>query len=152
MKRIYFQTEEIKTVKKKGYVEVDDSYTQVYDCLFKLAFKMKSIVETQLLFYFCSKATEQGVFNTDDKSYKEFVKHAEINGGTSISKVTYFSAIKNLSENKIIVKLTKGQYQLNPMLLWKSTSSERIEHIEEIMSISDKKEKDKYTLNKNLLY
>ncbi len=151
MKRIYFQTEEIKTVKKKGYVEIDDSYTQVYDCLFKIAFKMKSIVETQLLFYFCSKATEQGVFYTDDKSYKEFVKHAELNGGASISKVTYFSAIKNLLDNKVIVKIAKGQYQLNPFLLWKASSSERLEHIEEIMLIPNNKEKEKYTLNKTLI-
>lgn len=149
-KRIYFETFETKTVRKKGYVDVDDSYTQVYHCLFKLAFKMKSVVETQLLFYFCTKATNVGVFNTDDRSYKEFLKHSDANGGGTISRVTFTSAIKNLTENQILIKLARGQYQLNPFLLWKSSKEDRSEHIEEIMIIPDSVQKNKYLLPKHI--
>lgn len=150
-KRIYFQTEETKTVKKKGYIEIDDSYTQVYDCLAKLSFKMKSISESQILFFFFTKATENGVILTDERIFKEYLAFSKANGGVEISRVTFTTAIKNLTDAQILVKLSRGQYQLNPFILWKSSKDDRIDNIESIMKITDKSEQSKYLIPNKLL-
>ena len=94
MKRLYYETEtETRTVKKKGYIEVDDKYTQIYDSLSKLTFKMKSLTEVQLMFFFCINSNDQGIFSSNDRSYLDFIKYTKENQGTEISKVTFFNSI-----------------------------------------------------------
>ena len=125
MKKIYFQTEETVLTKKKGYIEVDDSYTQIYDNLSKLVFQMKSLVEVQLMFYLCTKATNEGYFYSNKLLFDNFRKFSTSHNGKEVTDMTLATAIKNLSDNKIIIKHAKGQYQLNPFLIWKDSISER---------------------------
>jgi hypothetical protein len=54
-RRIYFQTEEITTVKKKGYIEIDEDFTQVYKSFNLIAPKIKSVWSWQLLFWIMAK-------------------------------------------------------------------------------------------------
>jgi len=132
MKKIYFQTEETKITKKKGYIEVEDNYTQMYDNLSKLTFKMKSLVEIQLMFYLCTKSFNDGYFYSNQLLFNNFRKYTKVNDGKEVTDMTLATAIKNLSENKIIIKHAKGQYQLNPFLIWKDSLSEREELITDL--------------------
>ena len=130
MKRVYYEVEKkIETISKKGYVEVDDSYTQMYDNMARLTYNMKSLVEVQLMFFFCVESNSSGVFSTDDRMFEKFIKHSEKNGGKAITKMTFFTAIKNLTNNKIFIKLNRGQYQLNPFLIWRDSLTERTDTI-----------------------
>jgi hypothetical protein len=125
MKRLCFETEETKITRKKGYIEVDDNYTQIYDNLSKLTFKMKSLVEAQLMFYLCTKVSNEGYFYSNQLLYTNFKSFSKDAGGINITDRTIATAIKNLSENKIIIKHAKGQYQLNPFLIWKDSIADR---------------------------
>lgn len=129
MKRYYFETEETKVTKKKGYIEIEENYTQVYDNLLKLTFNMKSITEIQLLFYLCTHSNDQGIFNNNQLLLENFNKESP----STISRPTFYTALQNLCNNKIIIKLTKGQYQLNPLVIWRDSLSNREEHIIEIL-------------------
>ncbi len=147
MKRLYYETEtETRTVKKKGYIEVDDKYTQIYDSLSKLTFKMKSLTEVQLMFFFCINSNDQGIFSSNDRSYLDFIKYTKENQGTEISKVTFFNSIKNLANNKIFIKVNRGQYHINPFLIWRDSINERTDAI---TLICESDYKSKYQLNEN---
>ena len=47
--------------------------------------------------------------------------------------MTFQRCLLNLVNAKIVIKLSRGQYQLNPFVIWKNTLSEREEHITEIL-------------------
>lgn len=145
MKRLYYETEtETRTVKKKGYIEVDDQYTQIYDSLSRLTFKMKSLTEVQLMFFFCINSNDHGIFSSNERSYLDFIRYTKANQGAEISKVTFFNSIKNLADNKIFIKLNRGQYQLNPFLIWRDSLNERTDAI---TLICESEDKIKYQLN-----
>jgi hypothetical protein len=145
MKRVYYEVEKkIETISKKGYVEVDDNYTQMYDSLSKLSFKMKSLVENQFLFFACTHANDEGVFLSDERMFNRFNKYAEENGGKSVNRATFTRSIQNLTESKIFIKLNRGQYQLNPFLLWRDSVTERTNVL---TTICESKDKEKYMLN-----
>lgn len=133
MKRLYFQTEEVITKTKKGYVEIEDSYTQVYDNLLSLSFKMKGATDTSLMFFLFKQSTKVGVFSTNQHLYDQFCTDSVKAGKLAVTRQAFNNSVRHLSDLKIIVRLSKGHYQLNPFLIWKDSSKEREYHIEQIM-------------------
>ena len=53
-------------------------------------------------------------------------------GGASVNRFTFSKAVKNMTDNKILVKVSKGIYQLNPLLIWNDSLQNRKEVITEI--------------------
>lgn len=139
MKRIYFNTKEIITRERKGYIEVEDNYTQIYDNLFNLSLKMKSPTDFSLLLFACKKANKTGMFITDESFYKSYIKESKNN----ITRQTFTNSIKNLNLAKIFIKISRGSYQLNPILIWKDSVSNRENIIKDLYDDSSLKD---YTL------
>lgn len=133
MKRIYFNKEETKVTKIKGYVEIDDEYIQIYKSMFSLTGKLKSITDFQLLLFLAQQSNESNLFYSNDWLYNQFNKVIEKDFNTTITKMTFQRCLLNLVNAKIVIKLSRGQYQLNPFVIWKNTLAEREEHLTEIM-------------------
>ena len=133
-RRYYFEKEETVTKRVKGYVEIEDSYTQIYDNLSKVLPKLTSIVDVQFLFYACTISGTKGSFISDERLHNNFNEHLRTNGGEHISRYTLTKTIQHLLNNQIVVKLSKGSYQLNPLLIWRDKISERVETIDTIIS------------------
>lgn len=112
----------------KDYFKVDD-YTQVYDNMIFLS-KNLTATEIRLCLLFTKLSSEQNVFNTNDLFFKKCKKELSL----EFSKVTFYSAINKLEKEKILVKLQKGQYQVNPLLLWRASQVSKKELLENIIA------------------
>jgi hypothetical protein len=132
MERIYFETEQTTITRSKGYIEYDTNFTQLYHSFQKVAAKFKSVSEMCILLHFCRVASSHGVITTSNRDYDIFIKEHLAMGGASVNRFTFSKAVKNMTDNKILVKVSKGIYQLNPLLIWNDSLQNRKEVITEI--------------------
>jgi hypothetical protein len=124
------KVEEVTTrTRTRSYIEVDNSFTQVYDSIFTSICKLKGPTTVKLLFFFLSKNTGSGIV-TGNSNYKEFARHLNVGKGI-VTRKTYYEAIKEMVAINILLKGDiRGHYILNPVVLWKGTAADRKEVIE----------------------
>lgn len=125
MKRFYFKTQEKIITEKQGYVEFEENYTQIYDNVLTLTQHLNSLLDIQILLYLSKNSNKHNVFTTNEYLHNSIQK--ELN--KTFTKQTFYNSIKTLANAKLIVKLTKGQYQINPLTIWRESQKERDEII-----------------------
>jgi len=130
-RKIYYQTEEVTTVKKKGYIEIDEDFTQVYKSFSIIAPMLKSVSSWQLLFWILSNASndQNGVFLTKVE-YDKFNKHLNRHG-LNITSATFYRCIRDLVEAGCLNKSGSAHYYLNPNIFWSADKLSRIEFIQD---------------------
>jgi hypothetical protein len=129
MSRFYFNTEEKTITQKKGYVEVEDNYTQIYDNVLNLTTKLSSLLDLQILLYLSKNVNKHNVFNTNQLLHDNIQKTLN----RTFTKMTFYNSLESLVKSKLIVKLTRGQYQINPLAIWRESQSLRAEIINAII-------------------
>jgi len=128
-KRFYFETEETHTTKKKGWIEIDMDFTQVYHCFSKIAPKVKSATTFKLLFWLLANKTDDyNGIDASTHSFNEFNKHLETECGLycTITYRTFSNCIQELKDAGALTKVGKGHYYANPSMFWKLDKDERI--------------------------
>jgi arginine repressor len=103
------------------------------------------VSEIAILFHYCTNCDKGGFITTTEADYDSFIKEQVKLGGNSINRITFAKSIKNLTANKVLIKASRGVYQLNPLLIWNDTIEKRKEVIEEITH-SDVPTKTKYLI------
>ena len=58
-RRVYFNTEQTTTVVRKGYIEIDEDFTQVYESFSYIAIKIHSGNSWKLLFWMLSNSSQE---------------------------------------------------------------------------------------------
>lgn len=132
IKRIYYETEETKTTKKKGWMDIDMSYTQLYDCFNQISHKIKSGTSYEILFWvLANKTSESNGMDLSAETHRQFCKHSEIKDpGSSISYRTFTRCIKELYDAGALTKIDRGHYYANPNMFWKDELSKRSDMLE----------------------
>jgi hypothetical protein len=127
-RRIYFDTEEITTVKKRGWIEIDEDFTQVYKSFNLLANKIDSPTSWKLLFWIMANASnDQNGVEINKRTFERFNKdHSK-----TISIATYYNSIDELCKAGAITKVGKGHYYLNPYIFWSADREARITFIQD---------------------
>ena len=131
MARVYFETEENVSRKKKMWVDIDVNYTQMYDNIFKSIGKLKSHLDVMLVLYMTRKMNKDNVIMFNGMTTDAFINDLFDVGNHKYSKAAVTKALVNLIEAKLIVRLTRGQYHVNPMFFWKDDIIKRVEQIKE---------------------
>ena len=139
-KRFYYETEETHTTKKKGWIEVEMDYTQIYSCFNQIAPKIASATTFKLLFYLLStKMNDSNGIDTRLSSFKEFNIHLETLCGPNkgITYRTFMNCMKELKGAGALTQVGKGNYYANPLMFWQSDHDSRNEFLtEEAKSIT----------------
>ena len=133
-KRIFFNTQKTTTVIQKGYIELDEDFTQVYKSFSSIAIKIDSGNSWKLLFWILSNASNQNGIEVSNRTHALFNKFLVEKGCIEISKSTYYRCITELSDSGAITKVGKGHYYLNPYIFWQDDKASRIKFIQNEMS------------------
>lgn len=140
-RRVYFTTEETTTVKRKGWIEIDEDFTQVYKSFNLLANKIDSPTSWKLLFWIMANASnDQNGIEVNKRTFEQF-------NADQVKKVglaNYYRCIDELCQAGAITKVGKGHYYLNPYIFWSSDREARITFIQD-------EKKDNNTLSVNPL-
>lgn len=129
-KRIYFETTETTVKNKKGWIEIDTDFTQVYDCFGKIAIQLKSITSIKLLFWLLAhEVNKSNGFSSGISVYDKFTKYLIKEGGVSITERTFFRCFDELEKAKAITKVGRAQWYFNPYVFWRDKKAERLNFI-----------------------
>ena len=143
--RIYFETEETVTKKSKGWIEVENDFTQVYNQFWRIAANLKSLTTIKLLFWLLShEANKENGISSGKLVFDKFNDDLAAEGIDTIGLRTFNSAFDELIRLDTLTRVGKGHYYFNPHVFWKSDKKDRIEFI------TDEK-KDKNYQSKSLL-
>src|SRR5690554_417322 len=116
-KRHWFQTEETKTITtvRKGWVEIDEDFTQVYDSFLTLSKVLQYKISWQLLFWLFKEMNDNNGIQIGKPTFDNFNKFLRINcEDCEISRPTFDRAVNDLMNAKVLTKVGKGFYYLNP--------------------------------------
>jgi len=130
-KRIWFEKEETKIVKTKGYVDIDRDYTQVYNCFSNISMKIQSASTFKVLFWLLAhKTSDSNGIDTSIQSHREFIQHLQrVNPELDMTYRTFSRSIRELFEAGALTKVGRGHYFANPYLFWKDEVEKRDELI-----------------------
>jgi hypothetical protein len=118
-KRLYYEKEETVVKKTTGYIEVDLDFIQVFRDILESVMHLNTLASTKILFYIMTQTTERtGLFSTTQNSYDDYSKWCIKRKFTPFSIITYRNSIKELFDCGIILKVSKGNYRMNPMYIW----------------------------------
>lgn len=131
-KRIYFNTTETVTTTKKGWIEIELDFTQIYDTFTMMSKNITSATTFKLLFWLlANKMNDENGVVCDSISFEEFnnyLKHDCKDCG--INYRTYLRSIKELSDVGALTKVQKGHYYANPHLFWAGDKDDRLKFLE----------------------
>lgn len=129
-KRYYYEKTETTTINRKGYIEVDNDYTQLYNCFTKVAAKITSANTFKLLFWLlANKVSDSNGINCSMHSYKEYNQYLKEHCGDDceINYRTFLRSIKDLKESGALTQVGKGHYYANPYMFWQEEVTKRTE-------------------------
>lgn len=136
-KKVTVQTEEATIKRVTKTMEIDFDFTQVYDCMYSLSFSLKSPISFQILFFLLKSLNSDNIININTKVVNDFNREKIEHGFKGISEQTFYKCMKELTKARIVTKLTRGSYFMNPQVLWKDDKDKRVEFIREEMKSSN---------------
>jgi hypothetical protein len=146
MKRIYYDIEETRVTRKKGYIELDTDYTQIYNCFTAISPGIKSVTTFKLLFWLLANKTgEMNGIDCSVNSYREFNEYLKQHckeGACGIGYRTFTNCMVELKEAGALTRIGKGHYYANPNMFWKDDVDKRT-----TMLIEEKKDGNYISLN-----
>lgn len=127
-KKIFFETEETRVTKRKGWIEFDTDFIQVYNSFCDIGRHIKSATAFKLLFWLLANhSNSRNGFSTSTALFVDFNKH--LGEGEAITYRTFINCINELVEVKAVNKICKGHYYFNPYVFWKDDKEERQQFI-----------------------
>ena len=129
-KKLWYESTETTVKNKKGFIEIDTDFTQVYDCFSKLSVKVKSVVTLKLLFWLLShEANKSNGVSSGSAIFDKFKKYLINEGVEPVALRTFKAAFEELTKIGALTRVGRGHYYLNPYVFWRDDKTERMNFI-----------------------
>lgn len=128
-KRIYYETTETITRKRKKWVEIDMDFTQIYSCINEISADINSATSWKLLFWLLANETREKNGITIERFVWEKFNAFLSSKGSSVSYPGFKKCIQELHRAGALSRFAKGRYYFNPHIFWKENQEERLEFI-----------------------
>lgn len=134
-KRIFFQTEEIIHKTKRGYIDLDMDYFQFYSIAFDHLASLSNNCAKDFIMWIMSRVDDNNEFSYNREVYKDFSDSlSKIFKPKTYSENTLHVSIRELVDNKILIKMSRGRYRVSPRLFWTDDTTKRVTAIKNIES------------------
>lgn len=129
-KRIFFETEEVVRKTRRGYIDLEMDYFQFYNVAFHYLASLSSNCAKDFILWVMSRVDENNEFTFSRDMYNDFLSDlSRIRQPKTYGENTLHVAIKELIENDILIRYSRGRYRVNPKLFWSDDTSKRINSV-----------------------
>lgn len=129
-RRIFFETQEVIRKTKRGYVDLEMDYFQFYNAAFGYVASLSSNCAKDFILWVMGRVDDNNRFQYSKEMLAEFNQALSgIANPKSYAESTMNSALRELAENHVIIRSSRGEYTVNPKLFWSEEVSERIKSI-----------------------
>jgi hypothetical protein len=130
IKKIKIKEEEVLVRKTIRHIEADFDFTQIYDWFYAMSMRIKSAKTFNILFYMLKDVANDNILNIGKDKFEGFnAQYEKLTGEKGIIEKTFYNCIKELEDNSIIKRLSKGRYSVNYHLIFRDEKDKRIELI-----------------------
>lgn len=134
-KRIFYETEEVSTKTKRGYIDLDMDYFQFYSNAFHHLASISSNCAKDFILWVMGKVDDNNEFIYSKTLFEEFNKDLSlIRVPKKYQQNTLDVGMKELTNNGIVIRQERGRYKVNPKLFWSDDINKRIESVKVISS------------------
>lgn len=134
-KRIFYETEEVSTKTKRGYIDLDMDYFQFYSNAFHHLASISSNCAKDFILWVMGKVDDNNEFIYSKTLFEEFNKDLSlIRVPKKYQQNTLDVGMKELMNNGIVIRQERGRYKVNPKLFWSDDINKRIEAVKVISS------------------
>lgn len=126
-KRVFYETEEIVTKVKKGYVDLDMDYFQFYSNAFHHLASISSSCAKDFILWVMGRVSDENEFSYSKEMFDKFNDDlSKIKTPKSYQQNTLNVGIGELVENGILIRINRGKYKVNPRLFWSDDINKRV--------------------------
>lgn len=121
-------------------MDVETNFVQVYsDGFFACVKDLRYVYSIKMLGFFLGKTDGHGVFDIKRRTVEEFSRNVGFSGvdGRAMTSQQAYMYVNDLMDNRLVVKLGKGTYQLNPFVLWRGDARDRLDAVKSIRAGDD---------------
>ena len=133
-KRFFFEKEETRITKIKGYIDLEMDFTQLYHNIFEYAISLEDKWSCKYLFWILTKANDYGYFSQSKVTIQNFLddlKEKQCKFIPSIKSIQ--DAMTELVKKNIVIKHSNSHYQLNSKIFWNGTLDSRLEDVKHLI-------------------
>jgi hypothetical protein len=129
-KRIFFETEEVVRKTRRGYIDLNMDYFQFYNIAFHYIASLSNNCAKDFILWIMSRVDGNNEFMYNKTIYDDFIKDlATIARPKTYTENTLHVSIRELIDNKILDRIGRGKYRVNPALFWSDDTTKRIEAV-----------------------
>jgi len=129
-KRIFFETEEIIHKTKRGYIDLDTDYFQFYSIAFHYLASLSNNCAKDFILWVMSRVDDNNEFSYNHEMFADFTADLQkIFRPKTYSENTLHVSLRELVDNKVLSRIGRGRYKVNPRLFWSDDTSKRIDAI-----------------------
>jgi hypothetical protein len=129
-KRIFYETEEVVTKVKKGYIDLNMDYFQFYSNAFHHLASVSSVCGKDFILWVMGKVNDENEFAYSRAMFEQFNDDlSKIKTPKSYQQNTLDIGIKELVDNGILIRLGRGKYKVNPLLFWSDDINKRVQAV-----------------------
>lgn len=133
-KRFFFEKEETKITKIKGYIDLEMDFTQLYKNVYKYIIHLEDKWACKYLFWLITRTNDYGYIDHSKSSIQLFlddIKTEDVKFVPSIKSVQ--DAMTELVKKGIVIKHSNSNYQLNSKIFWSGTLDSRLENVKHLI-------------------
>jgi hypothetical protein len=129
-RRVFYETEEVVTRTKKGYIDLETDYFQFYSNAFRHLASVSSMCGKDFILWVMGRVDDENQFDYSRAMFEEFNDDlSKIKTPKEYKQNTLDVAIKELVENEILMRIGRGKYRVNPRLFWSDDLNKRIQAV-----------------------
>jgi len=122
---IFLQTEETIVRKRQILLKVEASYVQLYKNIRNYTLLMDPGSPIDLMLWMITKMNENNGISMNQTMIEEYNSTLL----KPLARKTFFRKLEILIRHNVIIRLGRGEYKMNPAIVWQSDMGTRMEHI-----------------------
>lgn len=122
---IYVQQEETFVRRRQTVIKVEASYVQLYKNIRAYTLALAPGSPIDMMLFFITRMSDNNGVQINKTVVEEYSKSLP----KPITERTFYRTVKILIKNNVLVPLSRGEYKMNPAIVWQGDIGTRMEHI-----------------------
>lgn len=122
---IFVQQEETFVRRRQTVIKVEASYVQLYKNIRNYTLALSPGSPIDMMLFFITKMSDNNGVQVNKQVIAEYIASLP----KPITERTFFRTVKTLINHNVLLPLSRGEYKMNPAIVWQGDIGTRLEHI-----------------------
>lgn len=111
--------------RRQTVIKVEASYVQLYKNIRNYTLALSPGSSIDMMLFFITKMNDNNGVQVNKAIIQEYIASLP----KPITERTFFRTVKTLIKNNVLLPLSRGEYKMNPAIVWQGDMGTRLDHI-----------------------